>query len=598
MDSKSRIVEKIVPFLPLFNEEFLVSISNKGVYKRSLKDFEKMEKEKADISLDENGNLKVKLDEIETVLTGNIQDSLCSCPASGICKHILISLLFLKEFYENNSEDTEAVKISGKSEELKKECPENSEGMENAAEYTEAGNRNQKTEEIENASENTSFQELKSMTGETFLEMIGKKTFNSLINSLLIRDDCQFREERTLITAVIKTQNVRIYFPQEKTIRNSMCSCKGKGICSHKAYALASYLIRNGKIGEESLGENKIEIGEREQKFLEMIQNFVASVFYQGIGSLSEGEIEKAEKYYIQAYGLGFFSLAGELKDLSSELGFYFSKNIMFSNRRLVHILSIIFNRASSLKISKDPVKLGILAGKREEDRFNLNSVGLTGVGSSAAITRRSDLLITVYFYSRDLKKFLSMSTLRPFENQYQLKTLFNLGAVWSSELSFRTVSDSKIILKDARLTDEKVSMAKSSKAGITGNTEESDIEEIAEKDYSEILACLKKNRFRYFEQHSQKLNVFLVKVSRIENVRYDEIVQKLKFDCLDGKGNKIEFSISYSPVTSKLIEFFEKKDRIRLDYILGKLYEKNDAISGIFLDGVSNGKIQNLYFR
>lgn len=44
MDSKNSIINEIKSFLPFINEEFIVSISNKGIYKRSVKDLEKPER--------------------------------------------------------------------------------------------------------------------------------------------------------------------------------------------------------------------------------------------------------------------------------------------------------------------------------------------------------------------------------------------------------------------------------------------------------------------------------------------------------------------------------------------------------------------------
>lgn len=563
MDSKNSIINEIKPFLPFINEEFIVSISNKGIYKRSIKDLEKA-REGILLSVKGEGIIEVKIEDVVVELNVNVQNSKCTCPSSSICKHIVMALLYLKEFYDSNQEGEEKVQ----------------------------------EDEKEKIDETIFYEGLKKLTGEKMLEIVGKRTYNSIINSIFIRNEAVF-EYGDMLTVTIASQNIKVYFPREKSIENAMCSCKEKGICSHKAYALISYLIKEGKITEEDTEYDKIEIGEKEREIIENLHTFIRSIFDRGISGLTGNEISQAEKFYIQTYGIKLFAAAEELKNLSSELSFYFSKNISFSNKRLMHILCSVYNRTSALLVIEDNKKKLMLAGQRQEEKFNLDNIELVGLGASGGITKRNDLLITAYFYCKDIKNILSMSTLRPYENSSQLSTLYNMGQVWSNEFSFKEVSISKMILKDAKLSTGKISSTKSTVCNIKGKTTEEDICEIIISDYSIIADELKKYKFRYFEPYSATKNIFLIKVEEIKNIEYDKIEQKLKFDSLDSNGNIITFDIKYNSVSESAIKYFEKnKDGIYFDYILGSITEKNGVMYGRFLSGMQNGEVRNIFFK
>ena len=562
MDSKNSVINEIKPFLPFINEEFIVSISNKGIYKRSVKDLEKA-KENILLSIKDAGTIEVKIEDATVELNVNVQNSKCTCPSSSICKHIVMALLYLKEFYDSNQSIEEEIK----------------------------------EDEKEKIDETIFYEELKKLTGEKILEIVGKKIYNSVINSIFIRNEAIF-EYGDMLTITIASQNVKVYFPKEKSIENAMCSCKEKGICSHKAYALISYLIKEGKITEADTEYDKIEIGEKEREIIENLHVFIGSIFDRGISGLTGNEISQAEKFYIQTYGIKLFAAADELKNLSSELGFYFSKNISFSNKRLMHILCSVYNRTSALLIIEDNRKKLMLAGQRQEEKFNLDNIELVGLGASGGITKRNDLLITAYFYCKDIKNILSMSTLRPYENSSQLSTLYNMGQVWSNELSFKDVSVSKMVLKDAKLSTGKVSSAKSTICNIKGKTTEEDIHELVISDYSIIVDELRKHKFRYFEPYSATKNIFLIKVEEIKNIEYDKIEQKLKFDSLDSNGNTKIFDIKYNSVSENAIKYFEKnKTGLYFEYILGSITEKNGIMNGKFLSGIQGGQVKNIFF-
>lgn len=558
MDSKDSIVKEIKAFLPMVSEEFLVSISNKGIYKRSLKDLEKL-RESVTLTQIGEGEIGVKIDGCDVVLNLNIQKSTCTCPSTSICKHRIMGLLYLKEFYEKNSiEDVE----------------------------TPQG-------EVEDKKDTEEYQELKELTSEKLLELLGKKLYNSMINSLSIRDEAEFQYGE-MLTVILPNQNVKVYFPKEKSIENSICSCKEKKLCEHRAYALTSFMVREGRLSEKDLECTSVEIGEREREFFRTVQGYLENIFDKGIAGLTGNEIDTLEKFYIQAYGMKFFVGAEELKSLATEIGYYIGKNISFSHKRMLHTMCTLYNRFNSLQIVEKREKKSILVGQKQEDKFNLSKINLLGLGATAFLTKRGDILATSYFFCEDIQKIITMSTLRPAGELYQL---YNSGFAWNEEHSLKKVSISRVVLSEAKLSSEKVSSSKSTKSLIKGLTTLEELEKIAIDDYSIIQSKIRQNKFDYFSPYSSTSGVNLVKVEKIEDMEFDRVEQKLKMKAFDSEGRVINFYIEYNRVTENGIRYLERRKGKDIKYILGSISERKGELFGRFLSCVNYDFIDNVMF-
>lgn len=538
----------------MITEEFLISLTNKGIYKRSLKDLEKI-RESITLSIKSEGIISAKIDDCDVELNINIQKSTCSCPSTSICKHRIMGLLYLKEFYENNSDSME--------------------------------------ESVEEVDEEN-FKELKELTSEKLLELLGKKLYNSMINSISLRDEAEFQEGE-MLTAILPTFNVKVYFPKEKSIENSICSCKEKKLCEHKAYALTSYMMRKGKLSEKDLEATTVEIGEKEREFIKIVQEYLATLFDKGIAGITGNEIDRLEKLYIQAYGMKLFAGAEELKSLATEIGYYINKNISFSHKRMLHTMCTLYNRFQSLQVVEKRDKKIILAGQKQEDKFNLSKIKLIGLGATGFLTKRGDMLVTAYFYCEDIKNILTMSTLRPDGN---ISQLYNMGLAWNEEYSFGKISLSKITLTGAKLSNTKLSSSKSTLSTINGSTSVEDLDRIAIEDFSIIQSKIRQNKFDYFSPFSSSTGINLVKVSKVEGVEYDKIEQKLKLLAYDVEGRVINFYLEYNKVTENGIRYLERTKGKNIKYILGNISERKGELYGRFLSCVSDDYINNIIFK
>lgn len=84
--------------LSSIDETYLIAMSNKGTYKRAMKDLAVVSNVKMDV---EEGAAQIHLDDgITVTFTGDIRSYSCSCEARSICKHVIMALLEAKKMYE------------------------------------------------------------------------------------------------------------------------------------------------------------------------------------------------------------------------------------------------------------------------------------------------------------------------------------------------------------------------------------------------------------------------------------------------------------------------------------------------------------------
>ena len=280
-------------FVPFANEAFLVTLANKGLYKRALKDLETT----GQIALTVTGShLQVQLDDITVCLAPNVSQSTCSCPSKTVCKHILMGILAAAGYAATAEDDKDAV-------------PETSPELPSSAPW----------EKLINA-------DLTQLRKQA-----GKKLFEDTLR--LIQDGwtADFTEG-DMLEATINTENITVYFPKEDSLNRSVCKCGENGLCKHKLIAILSYLSRQGILSSDSAG-NQPELSlltEDTVKVLQGASRFILGILEKGLISCGENEAETAIQYSIRLETCGIGNLARLFRSLSSDIENMLAKHVGF----------------------------------------------------------------------------------------------------------------------------------------------------------------------------------------------------------------------------------------------------------------------------
>ena len=85
-------MEQLRAALRQADDDYLVGLSNKGIWKRAYKD---LEGETPSLAW-QGEDAQVTLNSETCVIKNPLGESTCSCPSSGICRHVVTAILWLK----------------------------------------------------------------------------------------------------------------------------------------------------------------------------------------------------------------------------------------------------------------------------------------------------------------------------------------------------------------------------------------------------------------------------------------------------------------------------------------------------------------------
>ena len=109
MDSRDNFLKKLKIFIEAINEDYLIGLTNKGTVNRAKKDLEKVSALEYKVNDD---NIEFKFDDITCNITENINNYKCSCISRSMCKHIIMSYIYvlnnLDKFFDFNEDNIEA----------------------------------------------------------------------------------------------------------------------------------------------------------------------------------------------------------------------------------------------------------------------------------------------------------------------------------------------------------------------------------------------------------------------------------------------------------------------------------------------------------
>ena len=85
---------KLRGVLKTLDDDALTALANKGLLRRAQKD---LEASRPTIASVEEGQVRVQFAEATVVVPELLSKSTCTCPATGVCRHILGVLLYLRD---------------------------------------------------------------------------------------------------------------------------------------------------------------------------------------------------------------------------------------------------------------------------------------------------------------------------------------------------------------------------------------------------------------------------------------------------------------------------------------------------------------------
>lgn len=536
-------------------EDFLISLTNKGIYNRALKDFEKI-KDIINIKFDDD-NIKVSFEDVEVIFKNDeIKNSVCSCPSKTICKHVIISILYIKDYLS---------KIDYNSKE------------------EESFNKN-------------NFNYIINISADELKKLSSKKNFEYALDIFKNTPEINIKEDNIL---EIKLKEAVIYFEKNSRIEKSICSiCKDNNLCYHKIASILKY-----KEFYNNLEEIKEEYKQIDYNLISFSKMFVEDIFKNGIYSCNENDFDKAEYIATQLLIKDIPSLSKLFRSVANGIDAMINKKAYFNKLLMFNTIAKIYNLIRYIETS-DNETLNKLIGEKRSKYVENRYSEFIGIGAYPFVLSSGYMGSTSYVYNLNNKEIYSVSNIMPtfYESNNNFSIYDNIKSNYTKKninnLSIEDLSKNKSGIENFRTNnDNKISLNKNTNFQLKERVNfkfidsiKKDLEDIFIESYEDI----KNISFDYgyfFKRENYK--IIITEFERIENIRFDKINQIFYFDILNSKRETLTLSIKYNNINKHGVKFIKNYKNSKIDkdkfIVLKKSNFATKPISIININAVIN---------
>ena len=522
-------------FVPFANEAFLVTLANKGLYKRALKDLETTGQVELTVT---DGRLQIRLDDITVSLDPNVAQSTCSCPSKTVCKHILMGILVAAGYASSESETAPA-------------------GCENVSPNA--------TPEPPSSE---AWKELKNVDLALLRKQAGKKLFEDTLR--LIQDGwtADFTEG-DILEATINTESITVYFPKEDSLNRAVCKCGESGLCKHKLIAILSYLSLQGTLSSDTDGSQPelSLLTENTLNVLKGASRFIIGILEKGLISCGENEAETAIQYSIRLETCGIGNLARLFRSLSSDIENMLVKHVGFQPLTTFATLSRLHNTITLiLRNTQNNEMLSWLIEGTRSDYYTTPVGHFTGLGAYPWQTRSGYFGITAYFFYHEKQSIctLTSSMADYYEPTQSLVTPENLNrqlemqSFWNNSASLARLSSSTLVLRNFKLNrQQRLSSSTQTQCEIENKVTISGLDALLAIPELSDPTLRPEERYDYFRK-KQPEQLALVPFTHLSEVYFDPSEQKLYFTAINEQV-EAKGSLAYSELNRNAIRKLEQ---------------------------------------
>lgn len=513
MDSRDNFIEHFRSRLPEIDETLLISLANRGIYKRSLKDLEAGAL--PSIEIDENSLKAVFDDESISQFSNDFEDATCSCPSKKYCRHRILTLLYIAE---HESE------IFGES----------------------------------TAVEEKSFDISKFLTLSVadLVEKISEKELESILFRFQFGLEMDIKEQNRLIISFPDEKCVTS-FSTEDPLNDTACSaCRDEEFCEHRAEALIHYLVQQEKLSYGELKEQE-QFSSIEAP-LEQIKSLLTNMIELGLARLPESIVDSIEQEAIICKNHTIPEIESRLRTIQKMISSYFSGAVTFSALDLRNRICSLYNRI-------DAINRGSSTSRKARSFYGtVPPLTLHGAGAEKWATA-SYAGITFYLFSERLNRWFTFSTSRPLyygtvpaESEYSSITvgeqMFTTGQFSTSEIRFRNLKVNHDYRISSSAETKAVIFRESSIATTTDNF----------TSWDELFHSRREWFGEEIDERTPNGNLAVITPASYGELTFDELTQRYSMELLDQDERALTVTVQHSrenkTIISNLKELAEER--------------------------------------
>jgi len=533
------IDKNILDFLNLFDDDYIISLSNKGYLKRAKKDLEKI---RGDIKIINESPLELQIQENKVIFKGTKTEEIeCTCPDSKFCRHRIVSIFYIKENYENNSDDT----LEETTE------PEEINYYDN---YKELLDLNLKSLE-------------KKFTKAKFIK--GVKYFLSSS----VTEDISANSLSFIFKNDFNDEVVKFSFRGIEPLVNNNCdnvSCKGKKGCEHNIASLLHYLLNNNIIKTEEISELvKKDLKPIDENLLKEVEDVFLEIINLGLTKITSAIAIKIKKLAFRIhYEVPAFEklMNGVERDLNS----FLNKNPKFNLEDFRNKLIRFFRILRLYRADKSNYQMIDKLTRFRSEYIDVKEIQLNGVGKEY-LEIGDNAILKTYFLSSDNRVFTRslFVSLKSEDNYSDPKNKLHFMPLWEG-FTTDAFLNKKVIIKRTKINGDLVISSVLSSISIKENHNFKDL--ASYNDFSKL-----KIEYLKFRKENALLNInytpfyALIKPFDYGVADFNYENQTLVIDIYDENRNEINLKFRYGDVSKR----YQNKRKQVFDKIISE-FESN----------------------
>ena len=504
------------------DEAYLVGMSNRGIYKRAVKDLEG-----AQITVEYTDDAaQVSVSGEVCTLRDPLWESTCSCPSRSVCRHLIAAILYLRDHGEETA------------------------GAESELAYVpEEPADAELPEELRTALIGYSAAQLERAFGNQ------KKVILPMLGDILL-------QESSILSASFPDGTaVRLIHP----IEGSTCSCHSKTLCAHKAAVIAAWQMREGLLSAEDFIKEVTALPAEDAAAVRACAKEnaarLADVLEWGLVRLPESMAEHLEAAAVRSHTLRMADAERMMREVGAQLENYRGRRALFRTEDFLRQLTVTAQYMERLQA--DTLTEEALGQFRKSYEDYPGDLELLPVGQREVFGE--EYAGTVYYFlnldENAPERFLSFSDLRPvFYDTVQARRTAVMP--WGAAVTMSTLMHSKMTLVGAKISGGKLSS--SSKTQIASRTKAQldcpAVRALIHDDFRELALWLSTRG----KEETQRL--CFVHPEKCIRSEFDKHTQTLRMTMADAAGNTVDVCVKYRKELKTFTEELERIGRIMLE--------------------------------
>ncbi|MDR3296403.1 MAG: SWIM zinc finger family protein [Clostridiales Family XIII bacterium] len=536
------------------DEEYLVTLANKGLYNRALRELP----DAGIVVAAEGENIRAQFaDGSAVTMDGSILRYTCTCPSRSVCKHLLMAVLAAQELFagagaQGQLPEDGAATDAGALDDAATDAGASDAG--DAGTATGAGTTDAGTADAAAANAEHAFAFIAETSAASLEKIAGKRRFRAAVTESRFLEKPDIREASTL-TLKLPESGATVRFLPGAPLETAGCTCKSPDFCSHRIQAVLQYIIeKKGSLPQEFLPEEKPdETPEIDVALLDFLRHSISEVFSSGLARLPENSGHRFLQLATLCHSRRLADPERLCNRVAGQLEHFAGKSAVFQKEYLIGDLCRLLKLCDLLEKEGANPKI---AGVFRDEYHPVAVTDILGLGAYGWHSTGGYTGVTTLFYAPELRRVLRYTAALPDNVSSGAVKMYNAGAPWGLNARLSALSHSALRIRGGKLSaNGQLSATESCHAEPLGPADVADpaLSPLRYADFDALLEALWE--WTEKEKNGESAMTALLVPDRMGPGSYDRIQQRFSLPLYDAAGRALMLRVRYEAATELLLD-------------------------------------------